>query len=93
MAKFGFDIFSIVAGLGIAGLAVGWASQSTLANFIAGVVILVEQSFQVGDWIRLGEKKKGVWLKSPCELPKSLTVIISLLSFQIQRLPHLRSLI
>ncbi|WP_164305531.1 mechanosensitive ion channel domain-containing protein, partial [Streptococcus pneumoniae] len=54
------DIFSIVAGLGIAGLAVGWASQSTLANFIAGVVILVEQSFQVGDWIRLGEKEGRV---------------------------------
>lgn len=60
MAKFGFDIFSIVAGLGIAGLAVGWASQSTLANFIAGIVILVEQSFQVGDWIRLGEKEGRV---------------------------------
>ncbi len=60
MAKFGFDVFSIVAGLGIAGLAVGWASQSTLANFIAGIVILVEQSFQVGDWIRLGEKEGRV---------------------------------
>ena len=60
MAKFGFDIFSIVAGLGIAGLAVGWASQSTLANFIAGIVILVEQSFQVGDWIRLGDKEGRV---------------------------------
>ncbi|UTO05723.1 mechanosensitive ion channel family protein [Moraxella sp. FZLJ2107] len=60
MAKFGFDIFSIVAGLGIAGLAVGWASQSTLANFIAGIVILVEQFFQVGDWIRLGDKEGRV---------------------------------
>lgn len=60
MAKFGFDVFSIVAGLGIAGLAVGWASQSTLANFIAGIVILIEQSFQVGDWIRLGDKEGRV---------------------------------
>lgn len=60
LAKFGFDIVSIVAGLGIAGLAVGWASQSTLANFIAGIVILVEQSFQVGDWIRLGDKEGRV---------------------------------
>lgn len=60
LAKFGFDIVSIVAGLGIAGLAVGWASQSTLANFIAGIVILIEQSFGVGDWIRLGDKEGRV---------------------------------
>ncbi|UXZ04702.1 mechanosensitive ion channel family protein [Moraxella nasicaprae] len=60
LAKFGFDIVSIVAGLGIAGLAVGWASQSTLANFIAGIVILIEQSFQVGDWIRLDDKEGRV---------------------------------
>ena len=55
LAQFGFDIVSLVAGLGIVGLAVGFAAQSTLANFIAGITILIEQSFQVGDWVRLGE--------------------------------------
>ena len=39
MAQFGFDIVSLVAGLGIVGLAVGFAAQSTLANFIAGITI------------------------------------------------------
>ncbi|MGP4714679.1 MULTISPECIES: mechanosensitive ion channel family protein [unclassified Psychrobacter] len=53
MAQFGFDIVSLVAGLGIVGLAVGFAAQSTLANFIAGITILLEQSFQVGDWINI----------------------------------------
>lgn len=53
MAQFGFDIVSLVAGLGIAGLAVGFAAQSTLANFIAGITILLEQSFQVGDWVNI----------------------------------------
>ena len=42
------------------GLAVGFAAQSTLANFIAGITILVEQSFQVGDWIRIGDKEGRV---------------------------------
>lgn len=64
MAQFGFDIVSLVAGLGIAGLAVGFAAQSTLANFIAGITILLEQSFQVGDWISIGDKEGRVVLIS-----------------------------
>ncbi|WP_227430053.1 mechanosensitive ion channel family protein [Psychrobacter sp. I-STPA6b] len=64
MAQFGFDIISLVAGLGIVGLAVGFAAQSTLANFIAGITILLEQSFQVGDWIGIGDKEGRVVLIS-----------------------------
>lgn len=64
MAQFGFDIVSLVAGLGIAGLAVGFAAQSTLANFIAGITILLEQSFQVGDWVRIGDNEGRVVLIS-----------------------------
>ncbi|WP_207401720.1 mechanosensitive ion channel family protein [Psychrobacter pygoscelis] len=64
MAQFGFDIVSLVAGLGIVGLAVGFAAQSTLANFIAGITILLEQSFQVGDWIKIGEQEGRVVLIS-----------------------------
>lgn len=64
MAQFGFDIVSLVAGLGIVGLAVGFAAQSTLANFIAGITILLEQSFQVGDWIRINDKEGRVVLIS-----------------------------
>lgn len=60
LAQFGFDIISIVAGLGIVGLAVGFAAQSTLANFIAGITILIEQSFEMGDWIRIGEQEGRV---------------------------------
>lgn len=64
MAQFGFDIVSLVAGLGIVGLAVGFAAQSTLANFIAGITILLEQSFQVGDWININDKEGRVVLIS-----------------------------
>lgn len=60
MAQFGFDIVSLVAGLGIAGIAVGFAAQSTLANFIAGVTILLEQSFQVGDWVNINDDEGRV---------------------------------
>lgn len=60
MAQFGFDIVSVVAGLGIAGIAVGFAAQSTLANFISGITILLEQSFQVGDWVSINNKEGKV---------------------------------
>ena len=60
MSQFGFDIVSVVAGLGIAGIAVGFAAQATLANFIAGITILVEQSFQVGDWVSINDKEGKV---------------------------------
>jgi len=64
MAQFGFDIVSLVAGLGILGLAVGFAAQSTIANFISGITILLEQSFKVGDWISIGDKEGRVILIS-----------------------------
>lgn len=60
LAQFGFDIISLVAGLGIVGIAVGFAAQSTLANFIAGITILMEQSFEVGDWIKVAEQEGKV---------------------------------
>lgn len=60
MSQFGFDIVSVVAGLGIVGIAVGFAAQATLANFISGITILLEQSFQVGDWVSINDKEGKV---------------------------------
>ncbi len=53
LAQFGFDVLSIVAGLGIVGIAVGFAAQSTLSNFIAGVTLLIERPFRIGDWVTI----------------------------------------
>ena len=52
-AVFGFDVVSIVAGLGIVGIAVGFAAQSTLSNFIAGITLLIERPFRIGDWVTI----------------------------------------
>lgn len=51
LAKFGFQTASLVAVLGAAGLAVGFALQGSLANFAAGVLILVLRPYRVGDFI------------------------------------------
>ena len=49
--KIGIDTNSFVAMLGAAGLAIGFALQGSLANFAAGVMIIVFQFFKVGDTI------------------------------------------
>jgi len=51
LAKFGIQTASFVAILGAAGFAIGFALQGSLANFAAGVLILVLRPFKVGDYI------------------------------------------
>jgi small conductance mechanosensitive channel len=49
----GLNVTSIVAGLGIMGIALGFAAKDTLANLIAGVTILWDRPFRVGDRIEV----------------------------------------
>jgi small conductance mechanosensitive channel len=51
LAKFGIQTASFVAILGAAGFAIGFALQGSLANFAAGVLILVFRPYRVGDYI------------------------------------------
>jgi MscS family membrane protein len=47
----GKEITSILAGLGIGGLAVALAAQDTLKNFFGSVVLLADKPFEIGDRI------------------------------------------
>jgi len=51
LGQFGVQTASMVAVLGAAGFAVGFALQGSLANFASGVMILVFRPFKVGDFI------------------------------------------
>jgi small conductance mechanosensitive channel len=51
LAKFGIQTASFVAILATIGFAVGFALQGSLANFAAGVLILVLRPFKTGDYI------------------------------------------
>ena len=44
--QMGFEVGSLLAGLGIAGLAVGLAAQETLANVFAGFAMLWDRPFR-----------------------------------------------
>ena len=48
-------VASLLAGVGIVGLALGFAFQDIAANFISGVLIAVGQPFRVGDIIKSGD--------------------------------------
>lgn len=47
----GFDVATILAGLGVGGLAVALALQDTIKNFIGSIMILVDTPYQVGQRI------------------------------------------
>ena len=52
-------VSSILAGLGIIGLALGFAFQDTAANFISGVYITFNQPYKIGDIIKTHDGHEG----------------------------------
>jgi small conductance mechanosensitive channel len=49
--QLGFNVAAALAGLGVAGIALGFAAQDSVANVIAGILIFWDKPFQVGDWV------------------------------------------
>jgi small conductance mechanosensitive channel len=50
-----FDLTAFVAGLGILGFTIGFAIQDVSKNFIAGLLLLLQQPFDIGDAIKVAE--------------------------------------
>lgn len=53
------NVTSLVAGLGIGGLALALAAQDTLANLFGSITVLFDRPFQVGDWVVIGGDIEG----------------------------------
>jgi len=49
----GFDLTAFLAGLGILGFTIGFALQDVSKNFIAGLLLLVQEPFAVGETIEV----------------------------------------
>jgi small conductance mechanosensitive channel len=56
LEKLGVRMTSFVVVIGAAGLAIGFALQGSLANFAAGVMLIIFKPFKVGDYVEAGGK-------------------------------------
>lgn len=54
LENFGIPVAGLLAGAGVAGLAVSLAAQSTLSSLIAGITLVIERPFRIGDYVTLG---------------------------------------
>ncbi len=55
LGQLGINLGPLVAGAGLAGVALGFGAQSLVKDFLAGIFILVEDQYGVGDIIDAGE--------------------------------------
>ncbi len=55
LGELGVDLAPLLAGAGVAGLAIGFGAQSLVRDFFTGIFILLEDQFAVGDIVDLGE--------------------------------------
>ena len=53
------NVTGLVASAGILGLALSFAAQDTIANLFAGVAILADRPYQIGDYIILDSSERG----------------------------------
>lgn len=56
----GFEPHTVVTGLGLTSLALGFALKDILSNFISGILILTLRPFELGDQIVVGETEGAV---------------------------------
>ena len=56
LAILGFNLTTVLAGLGIGGIAIAFASQKTLENLFGGIFVLADEVIRVGDYCRFGDR-------------------------------------
>jgi MscS family membrane protein len=58
--NFDIDITSLLAGVGIGGIALALAAKDTVENLFGSVTVLVDHPFEIGDWIKVGDLEGSV---------------------------------
>lgn len=53
--EFNYDLGGIAAGLGIGGAIVALAAQNVVKQILAGLAIISDKPFEIGDWIEVGD--------------------------------------
>ena len=60
LAEFDINIAPLLAGAGIVGVALGFGAQSMVEDFLAGVFIIMENQYRVGDVVQINQGVAGV---------------------------------
>jgi small-conductance mechanosensitive channel len=59
LKQFGIEVTPLLAGLGIAGIAIAMALKDTLSNFLSAIYITADRPMKLGDYIELDAKTAG----------------------------------
>ncbi len=54
LSELHIDVTALLGAAGVIGVAVGFASQTSISNIISGIFLVVEHPFKVGDYIEVG---------------------------------------
>ncbi len=73
LSSWGIEIGPLLAGLGVAGIAIAFALQSTLSNVFGGISMILDKSISVGDVVKLDANTSGKILKINLRSTKILT--------------------
>lgn len=57
LTQLGIDPMPVLAGAGVAGVAIGFGAQSLITDLVSGIFILWENYFIVGDYVAIGERE------------------------------------
>lgn len=78
--SFSINMKSIIAGLGIGGLAFALAAKETISNLFGSFTVLIDQPFQIGDYVKIDGKIEGTVEEVGLRSTKVRTVHDSLIS-------------
>jgi small-conductance mechanosensitive channel len=53
LSQLGFNVTAALAGVGVLGIAIGFAAQQTLANILSGFGIFIDHLYRSGDWVKI----------------------------------------
>lgn len=55
LADLGLNLAALLGAFGVAGIAIGFAAQTSVSNVISGMFLISEKPFEIGDIVRVGE--------------------------------------
>lgn len=55
LSEIGIDIAPILAGVGVAGIAIGFGAQNLVRDILAGLFVILENQYRVGDVVKIAD--------------------------------------